>query len=379
MDAAKTELAHGWSSLFTYSNLVHAVSGAAGSVVAISVFYPLDTVRTRLQVDDQRQSKSTLQELKTIIREEGVEGLYRGWFPVVTALCCSNFVYFYCFNGIKSVVVGNQKKARPLVDFCSLYRGCWSVNSTTLISSLVYFYTYACIQYFHHVHFGNPITSSTSPSLNHLKQGTLFMFLDLITAFVAGCVNVLLTTPLWVANTRLKLQGAKLHTEHYKKKTDDAPNSRRYSGILDCLLKIIQAEGVAKLWGGTVPSLLLATNPAIQFAVYEALKRYFRRILKVPELSGLLYFILGAVAKATATVITYPLQVVQSRLRAGYAKLESSQSLIQNIVHLVQTKGVGFLYKGMEAKLLQTVLTAALMFAIYEKIANFIFKTMGLR
>ena len=44
-----------------------------------------------------------------------------------------------------------------------------------------------------------------------------------------------------------------------------------------------------------------------------------------------------------------------------------------------RTRGIGFLYKGMEAKLLQTVLTAALMFAIYEKIANFIFKAMGLR
>ncbi|KAK3789034.1 hypothetical protein RRG08_063750 [Elysia crispata] len=316
MDAAKPELAQGWSSLFTYSNLVHAVSGAAGSVVAISVFYPLDTVRTRLQVDDQRQSKNTLQALKDIIREEGVEGLYLGWFPVVTALCCSNFVYFYSFNGIKSLVLGTQKKAGPLV--------------------------------------------------------------DLSVAFISGCVNVLLTTPLWVANTRLKLQGAKLHTEHYNKKTD-APSKRHYAGILDCLFKIIHSEGAAKLWGGTVPSLLLATNPAIQFMVYEALKRYFKRVLKVAELSGLLYFILGAVAKATATVITYPLQVVQSRLRAGYAKLESSQTLIQNLVHLVQTKGVAFLYKGMEAKLLQTVLTAALMFAIYEKMANFIFKMMGLR
>lgn len=36
-----------------------------------------------------------------------------------------------------------------------------------------------------------------------------------------------------------------------------------------------------KLWGGTVPSIILATNPAIQFMVYEALKRYFRGLLGV--------------------------------------------------------------------------------------------------
>ena len=36
------------------------------------------------------------------------------------------------------------------------------------------------------------------------------------------------------------------------------------------------------------------------------------------------------------------------------------------------------LYKGLEAKLLQTVLTAALMFVIYEKITAATFKVMGL-
>lgn len=34
------------------------------------------------------------------------------------------------------------------------------------------------------------------------------------------------------------------------------------------------------------------------------------------------------------------------------------------------------MYKGLEAKLLQTVLTAALMFVAYEKIAAFIFRIL---
>jgi adenine nucleotide transporter 17 len=38
--------------------------------------------------------------------------------------------------------------------------------------------------------------------------------------------------------------------------------------------------------------------------------------------------------------------------------------------------GIIGLYKGMEAKLLQTILTAALMFAAYEKIANFVFRLL---
>ena len=38
--------------------------------------------------------------------------------------------------------------------------------------------------------------------------------------------------------------------------------------------------------------------------------------------------------------------------------------------------GIAGMYKGMESKLLQTILTAALMFAAYEKIANFVFKLL---
>ena len=36
---------------------MHAISGAVAGMVAITVFYPLDTARTRLQVDDQREAK----------------------------------------------------------------------------------------------------------------------------------------------------------------------------------------------------------------------------------------------------------------------------------------------------------------------------------
>lgn len=36
------------------------------------------------------------------------------------------------------------------------------------------------------------------------------------------------------------------------------------------------------------------------------------------------------------------------------------------------------LFKGLEAKLLQTVLTAALMFLLYEKIVSHTFRAMGL-
>lgn len=42
-------------------------------------------------------------------------------------------------------------------------------------------------------------------------------------------------------------------------------------------MQIMRDEGVGALWNGTFPSLLLVLNPAIQFMIYEGLKRQLRR------------------------------------------------------------------------------------------------------
>ncbi|CAN9505214.1 unnamed protein product [Ophioblennius macclurei] len=300
--------------VFSYESLVHAMSGAAGSVTAMTVFFPLDTARLRLQVDENREAKSTLAILAEIINEEGLLAPYRGWFPVICSLCCSNFVYFYCFHSFKAG---------------------W-------------------------------LKGKQSTSTN-----------DLMFGIAAGIINVLATTPLWVVNTRLKLQGSNFRN------LDIHPTN--YSGILDAFMQIIRDEGVGALWNGTFPSLLLVLNPAIQFMIYEGLKRQLRR--GVPrELSSLEVFMIGAVAKAIATTVTYPLQTIQSILRFGQfnksAEKSKLLSTLRTIKYLLANRtrkyGMLGLFKGLEAKLLQTVLTAALMFLLYEKIASCTFSVMGL-
>ncbi|XP_034046935.1 peroxisomal membrane protein PMP34 isoform X1 [Thalassophryne amazonica] len=300
--------------VFSYESLVHAVSGAMGSVTAMTVFYPLDTARLRLQVDEKRKSRSTPAILAEIVKEEGLLAPYRGWILVIYSLCCSNFVYFYCFHSLKA----------------SWRRG-----------------------------------QQSSPSS------------DLVIGIVAGVVNVLITTPLWVVNTRLKLQGSRFRS------ADIRPTN--YSGILDAFVQIIRDEGVGALWNGTFPSLLLVLNPAVQFMIYEGLKRHLSSELH-QELTSLEVFVIGAIAKTIATIVTYPLQTIQSILRFGQyneslgkSKLMSSVRTVKCLlVNRVKKYGMLGLFKGLEAKLLQTVLTAALMFLFYEKIASTTFKVMGL-
>lgn len=142
----------------------------------------------------------------------------------------------------------------------------------------------------------------------------------------------------------------------------------RYSGLIDGLIKLVKTEGIGALWSGTGPSLILVTNPAIQFMIFEMLKRNLKEVLDSKELSPFHIFALGAVSKSISTMISYPLQVVQSKKRYGSPEVKN-KSMATILAHLAKN---GTLYKGLEAKLLQTVMTTALMYVFYEKIYSFV-------
>ncbi|GFS51176.1 peroxisomal membrane protein PMP34 [Trichonephila clavipes] len=241
--------------LISYETFVHAISGAAGGVTAMTVFFPLDTIRSRLQVEDSRKAKNTITAIRDLIDQEGISSLYRGLQPVLTSLCCSNFVYFYTFHGLRSLV------------------------------------------------------ETHSTGKNALR--------DLTVAAIAGALNVVTTTPLWVANSRLKMQGAKVSSEDMKILGDHPI----YLGTIDAITKIAAKEGWQSLWSGMLPSLMLVINPAIQFTIYEALKAEYSKVFGSKIAGGLSVFIMGAIAKSISTVLTYPLQIVQSKLRDKVEKL----------------------------------------------------------
>lgn len=237
--------------------------------------------------------------------------LYKGLEPVLYSLVASNFVYFYSFHGIRRIT-GDK---------------------------------------------------------NALK--------DLAIGAVAGVINVLTTTPLWVVNTRIKMQGTRAlkANQNPEKPTSTSGEAQldksvTYENLSDGLVKIIKMEGVGSLWSGTLPSLVLVSNPAVQFAIFELLKRNLQQMLDKKQLSPVHVFALGALSKSISTVMSYPLQVVQSKRRYGSADVkDKSMSVI--LGELVKS---GSLYKGMEAKLMQTVMTTALMFVFYDRIYNFVTK-----
>ena len=71
-------------------------------------------------------------------------------------------------------------------------------------------------------------------------------------------------------------------------------------------------------------------------------------------------------AKFLATVATYPLQVLQTRHRAGMASMKGERDSSSRSWSDALRRS----YRGLESKLLQTCLNSALMFVIYERLVD---------
>jgi adenine nucleotide transporter 17 len=120
-----------------------------------------------------------------------------------------------------------------------------------------------------------------------------------------------------------------------------------------------------------------------------------RRSQRAQQLAPLEAFGLGAIAKAIATVVTYPLQLAQVLLRlqaqqqdsisdqAGTGRPHQYKGTIDCLWQLsmssTSANPIAPLFTGMQAKLLQTCLTAAVTFWSYEQILRVVHQAILIR
>ena len=77
----------------------------------------------------------------------------------------------------------------------------------------------------------------------------------------------------------------------------------------------------------------------------------------------------------TIHVLTVNFSVVKSRLQAGHAKYKSA---LDGMLSIIKNEGVGGVYKGVGNKLLQSVLTAAILFVGQKKIYEVVKKVWSI-
>lgn len=135
---------------------------------------------------------------------------------------------------------------------------------------------------------------------------------------------------------------------------------------------LYEEAGILGFWKGLVPTLVMVTNPALQFMIYETLLA--KITAKRPAGKGVSAgetFCMGAVAKLGATVTTYPLLVVKSRLQArqDIASMRYTGTL-DAILKMIRHEGWSGFYRGMSTKIVQSVFAAAVLFMTKEELVK---------
>jgi len=206
----------------------------------------------------------------------------------------------------------------------------------------------------------------------------------------AGIMTAVLTNPIWVIKTRLQLQASTQSLSHQSQDRRLISNSRyhandqRYNGFVHGLRLTVRDEGWGGLYRGLGASLWLVSHGALQFAAYEEFK-YALLILNsgsqqsgtstgVPTRSlGVSESLIAASAsKVVASVVTYPLQVVRTRMQQrGVDSSHDKYGSLANALRMIYAQeGMRGFYKGLTANVLRVTPSAAITFVVYESVVS---------
>lgn len=353
----------------------HAISGAIGGSLALLLFYPLERARIEMQkrlseeIDISRRPIIAVrvpiaqQRRKDSVGRGGgslkknADSLEDSW-SLGSSSSGDNTDDFQDALSEIDDTVSLSSCVRKLWKHNELYRGVAPLVATLAVSNFVFFYVNEMMK--------RLIFLPTSTFSNQRSSNS---YRSLIASCLAGICNVFITNPLWVANLRIV--------------TGESKSSK----LIPEMMNVARTNGVSHLWSGTGASLLLVSNPVLQFFLYEELKVLQLRAADA-SLAPLQAFVAGAVAKAVATVVTYPLQVTQTVLRMQQSSEtercdeehdhhhhQQYSGTWDCLVKVYGRDGAAGLFTGMRAKLLQTVLTAAFTFLTYEQIVTVLYAT----
>ncbi|EFO23884.1 hypothetical protein LOAG_04603 [Loa loa] len=177
---------------------------------------------------------------------------------------------------------------------------------------------------------------------------------NILMGMITGAGILMFTNPIWVAKTRLCLQ--------YE-------NERiRYRGLLNCLSAVARNEGITALYRGFTPGVIGTIHGAIQFMLYNRFKDDQLKRLGLPAnhiLGTVDCLVYSAVSKIISTTITFPYQVLRTRLQDHHAKYTGIYDLISKTYRM---EGVRGFYKGLFMGNLRQLPNVIVTYVTYENV-----------
>ncbi|KAL8746809.1 MAG: hypothetical protein Q9190_001214 [Brigantiaea leucoxantha] len=178
--------------------------------------------------------------------------------------------------------------------------------------------------------------------------------IEMLSGFLAGVLTAVCTNPIWVIKTRM-LSTATNHPQAYR-------------SMIDGARQISRSEGLRGFYRGLTPSLFGVTHGALQFMVYEQLKAYRQSFSSEGQrnLSAMDYLWTSSAAKLFAGSVTYPYQVIRSRLQM-YEADKTYANTKDAVAQVWKREGLGGFYKGLGPNMLRVLPSTWVTFLAYEK------------
>lgn len=311
-------------------NSINAFAGGMAGGLTAAFVCPLDVLKTRLQL----QRTSHLRRggiaggLSSIVKEEGLKGLYRGLGPTLLALLPNWAVYFTVYDKLKHTLVQRPGGKYPP----TLLRH----QRLMLISPR-----------------SSGIAVKETPAVH------------MAAAACAGAATLLVTNPFWVVKTRMQTQTLTL-------KNRPAALMVPYTGTFNALSRIAREEGIHGLYSGIFPSMAGILHVAIQFPLYEFCKTSIaqRTDRTTEDLTAAELVLASSVSKMCASTATYPHEVVRSYMHVSKSGGGHLQGLKDACGTIFKEDGFRGFYRGCATNLLRTTPAAALTFTSFELIVR---------
>lgn len=178
----------------------------------------------------------------------------------------------------------------------------------------------------------------------------------MLSAMGAGALCTISTSPLWVIKTRIM--------------TQSSSTAYRYNNTLDAFQSILRTEGTRGFYKGLFPSLLGVSHVIVQFPLYEALKSQMHAVDSDGRVHKTLVLASSSLAKAVASCVTYPHEVIRTRLQNQTMPPYKYAGVIDAVSVISREEGFRGFYKGLTTNLLRTVPASALSLLTYELILH---------
>lgn len=178
---------------------------------------------------------------------------------------------------------------------------------------------------------------------------------------LAGASTAALTNPVWVLKTRMV--------------SSDRGAAGAYPSMLAGARAILAAEGPRGFYRGLAVSLLGVSHGAVQFAVYEPAKRWYyasrlRRhgVGEREPIAPGATVALSSAAKLVAGAVTYPYQVLRSRLQGYNPEEQFGRGFRGVVARIWREEGMRGFYRGLVPGVVRVMPATWVTFLVYENV-----------